>query len=210
MRITLSERQFSEQIRQLEGLGPEVTTEEIQHRIDRHARRLFDHIASYGIQMLATGFQVNGTLCTMSASLKPSYSEEDVQTRVQGIALLAPLSVSLDQPDLSAFVPNPIMLASMTDNWSAFSQRLQRLALSEVRETLENIAGQLISAPVAPPENEFEAELRQLEYEAFLISAGRKDPLRKHQQIAEYNAREEAAVAAAREAEQQRIWGNQD
>ena len=47
MRITLSERQFTEQIRQLEGLGQEVTTDEISHRMDKYARRLFDHVREF-------------------------------------------------------------------------------------------------------------------------------------------------------------------
>jgi hypothetical protein len=210
MRITLSERQFSEQIRQLEGLGPEITTEEIVHRIDRYARRLFDHIREYGIQMLQAGFQVSGTLCTMSASLKPAWDEESVQMRINGLAMLAPVSVSLDQPDLSAFVVNPVMLASMIDNWPAFERSLQRLSLSEVRPALENAAQQLMSVPVAPPTNEFEAEIRQLEYEAFLAASGRKDPLAKHEAIYQHRQAEEAAYAQAQQAARDREWNRED
>jgi len=206
MRITLSERQFSEQIRQLEGLSQDVTVEEIQHRIDKYARKLFQHIAAYGIQILPTGFQVNGSLATLQASLKQSFSEEDVQTRINGLALLAPVSVSLDQPDLSAFVVNPVMLAGMADNWIAFGASLQRLTLQELRPAIENAAQQLMSVPVAPPTNDFEREMQQVEYEAFLAAAGKKDPLAKLNAIDEYRQRENAAYATAQQSARDREW----
>lgn len=210
MRVTMSERALTEQIRSLENISQEVTTEEIVHRIDRYARKLFDHIRNYGIQMLQAGFQVSGTLCTMSAQLKQSFSEEDCQTRINGLAMLAPVSVSLDQPDLPAFVVNPVMLASMSDNWIAFGASLQRLTLAEVRPTLENIAGQLMSAaPPAPPTNDYEAEVQQLEYEAFLAASGKKDPLAKHEAIERHRQAEEAAYATAQQAARDREW-NQD
>lgn len=210
MRITMSERALTEQIRNLENISPEVTTEEIVHRIDRYARKLFDHIRNYGIQMLQAGFQVSGTLCTMSAQLKQSFSEEDCQMRINGLAMLAPVSVSLDQPDLSAFVVNPVMLASMSDNWIAFGASLQRLTLAEVRPTLENIAGQLMSAaPPAPPSNDYEAEVQELEYGAFLAASGKRDPLAKHEAIEQFRRSEEAAYAAQVEETNRRKW-NQD
>jgi len=210
MRVTLSERQFSEQIRQLEGLGPEVTVEEIQHRIDKYARRLFDHLRGFGIQMLQHGFNVSGTLCTMSASLKQSWDEESVQMRINGLAMLAPVSVSLDQPDLSAFVTNPVMLASMIDNWGAFEASLQRILLHEVRPALENTARQLMSVPTAPPSNDFEQEVFNLEYEAFLAASGKKDPLAKHNAIEEFNRREAEQFAAQQQAAKDAIWNPQD
>lgn len=207
MRLTLSERQFSEQIRQLENLGPETTMEEIQHRIDKYARRLFDHVREFGIQMLPNGFSVNGTLCTMQASLKAAWDEESVQMRINGLALLAPVSISLDQPDLSAFVTNPIMLASMSDNWVAFGASLQRITLPELRPLLENIARQLMSAPApAAPTNEFEAEMQQLEYEAFLAASGKRDPLQKQRAIDAHRQAEEAAYATAQQAARDREW----
>jgi hypothetical protein len=210
MRVTLSERKFSEQIRQLENIGPEVTTEELIHRIDRHARRLFDHIREFGVQMLQAGLQVSGTLCTMSASLKPAWDEESVQMRINGLAMLAPVSVSLDQPDLPAFVVNPVMLAAMQDNWIAFGSSLQRLTLQEVRPALENAAQQLMSAPVAEPTNDFERELQSLEYEAFLAAAGKTDPLKQQNAIDEYRQREEAVYAAAQQAGVDQKWNAQD
>lgn len=205
MRITLSEPRFTEQIRQLENLGPEVSTDEISHRMDRYARRLFNHVREFGVQMLP-GIHISGTLAAMQASLNQSRSEEEVQMRVQGLALLAPVSVSLDQPDLSAFVVNPIMLASMFDNWSAFSQSLQRVTLSELRDAIENAAISLMSAPVAAPTNFYEAEVQQLEYEAFLAASGKKDPLAKHDAIEAHRVAEETAFAAAQQAARDREW----
>src|SRR5579859_2257699 len=193
MRVTLSERQFLEQIRQLEGLGPEVTADEIQHRMDKFARRLFDYIRKdYGVTMLPDGFRLHGTLATMSASLKQSFSEEDVQARIEGLARLAPVSVSLDCPDLNAFVTN----------WMAFGSSLQRLTLQEVRPALENMARQLLSAPAPPPpSNEYEQDVFNEEYKAFLEASGKKDPLAKHNAVEEYNRAEIARVEAQRQAE---------
>ena len=206
MRITLSERQFTEQIRQLEGLGPEVTLDEISHRMDRYAKKLFIHLREFGVQMLA-GVQVQGTLANMQASLTQSRDEESVQKRMQGLALLAPISVSLDQPDLSAFVPNQVMLVSMIDNWGAFQQSLQRLTLSEVRPALESIAAQLLSAPAPTISNEYEQQVFDVEYEAFLALSGKRDPLAKHREIEDFNRREIAAVEAQRQAANEAMWG---
>jgi hypothetical protein len=209
MRITLSERQFTEQIRQLEGLGQEVTLDEISHRMDRYARKLFVHLQEYGVQMLA-GVQVHGTLANMQASLKPSWDEESVQTRLNGLALLAPTSISVDQPDLSAFVTNPIMLASMSDRWVDFGASLQRITLSELRPTLESIAAQLLSAPAPAPTNEFEQELQQLEYNAFLAASGKRDPLKKYNEQQEFQRREEEAYAAQKQAAHDAFWGRRE
>jgi hypothetical protein len=198
MRIVLSERQFTEQIRQLEGLGQEVTLDEISHRMDKYARKLFVHMQGYGVHMLA-GVQVNGTLATMQASLTQSRDEDAVQQRIQGLALLAPLTVSLDRPDLSAFVTNPVMLPSMIDNWGAFEHSLQRLTLSEVRPALESIAAQLLSAPAPTITNEYEQQVFDVEYEAFLAASGKKDPLAKFDAIDQHRRAEEAVVAAQRE-----------
>lgn len=205
MRIVLSERQFTEQIRNLEGLGSDVTLDEISHRMDRYARKLFVHLQEYGVQMLA-GVQVNGTLATMQASLTQSRDEESVQKRMEGLALLAPLTVSLDQPDLSAFVPSPVMLPSMIDNWGAFEHSLQRLTLSEVRPALESIAAQLLSAPPPTITNEYEQQVFEVEYEAFLAASGRKDPLARHNAAEAFRQREEEAYAAAQQAAREREW----
>jgi hypothetical protein len=208
MRVTLSERQFTEQIRSLEGIGPEVTTEEICHRIDKHAKKLFEHLTNYGVSMLREGFRLNGTLATIQASLSPSYSEEDVETRINGLAMLAPVSVSLDQPDLPAFVTNKVMLAGMSDNWMAFGGSLQRLTLPEVRDALEKAALQIVSAPVAPPSNAFEQEMFDAEYQAFLAIAGKRDPLSRHNAVDEFNRQEAAAVKAAQQKATEEVWAN--
>ena len=48
--------------------------------------------------------------------------------------------------------------------------------------------------------------MQALEYEAFLAAAGKKDPLRKHQEIAEFRQREESAYAAQQQAAKDAIW----
>ena len=49
-----------------------------------------------------------------------------------------------------------------------------------------------------------------MEYEAFLAMAGRKDPLAKHQEIADFNRREEGAYAAQQQAAREAIWNRED
>jgi hypothetical protein len=199
MIVCLSERRFSEQIKQLEGLDPATTVSEVTERMPHYAARFFNHLRNFGVNCIGIA-QQRGDVADFQFALKQSWSEEDVQTRLDGLTLLAPVSVSLDQPDLLAFVTNPIMLASMTDNWTAFSASLQRLDLSEVRPALENAALQILSAPVKPPTNEFEKEMQQMEYEAFLVASGRKDPLERHNKIEQFRQQEEANIRAQQEA----------
>jgi hypothetical protein len=164
------------------------------------------------VQLLQTGCRITGTLATISAQLQQSFSEEDVQKRMEGLALLVPTAVSLDQPDLSAFVLNRVVLASMMENWAAFGQGLQRLSLQELRPAIENAALQVLSAPMAPPSNEVEAEIRQLEYEQFLLAAGKGDQLRREQkrrEIEEFRQREEEAFRAQEQARHDAFWNNE-
>jgi hypothetical protein len=138
--------------------------------------------------------------------LKPSYDEDDVQTRINGLAMLAPTSISLDQPDLPAFVTNSVMLAALGENWLHFADSFQRITLSELRPALENAARQLMSKPIPPPSNEFEREMQDLEFNSFLLAAGKRDPLAKLNAIDEYRRKEEEAYAAQKDAAYERMW----
>jgi hypothetical protein len=206
MRIAMSERMLTQQIKELEGLDPATSLEEITHNMVRYFRRLAEHIKDYGVTLRPEGFQASGTIATMAAELKPSWSEDDVQTRISGLSMLAPLSVSLDSADLPAFVTNRIMLAGLEENWMAFGQGLQRITLPEVRNALENAAQKLMSVPVAQPTNEFEQEMQDAEYTAFLVAAGRKDPLAKHREIEEFNRAEVERVQAAEQKAHDDFW----
>lgn len=206
MRITLSERALTAQIRSLENIGPEVTNEEIQHRIDKYARKLFEYVAGFGVQMLQEGFRVNGTLCTMSAQLKQSWSEDDVQTRIQGLVLLAPVSISLDQQDLPAFVTNPVMLAGMSENWAAFGQSLQRVTLAELRPAIENAARQTLTQPA--PVDFIDPETNEELFQDFLRRSGKRDPLARQRAIDEFNQAEIARVKAAEQKARDDFWSN--
>ena len=102
MRIVLSERKFTERIRELEGIGPEVTSDEISHRLDHYAARLFQHLRSFGINQVGL-VSMNGTLGEFYVGLDACYNDESRNTRIQGLAMLDPLSVTLEARDLPAF-----------------------------------------------------------------------------------------------------------
>jgi hypothetical protein len=199
MRITLSERLLSEQIRQLEGLDPATNLEEISHGMVRYFRRLAEHVKNYGVELIATDFQQSGSIATMGADLKESYSEDDIQTRLNGIRMLAPLSVSLQSNDLAAFVTDKLVLVTLQDAWSTFGNDLQRMAVSEIRTALENIARKVLFAPSPEVQALHDAGAGEEAFQLFLERAGKKDPLARHNEIEEYNRREVEAVQAANE-----------
>lgn len=208
MRVTLSERQFCEQIRSLEGLSPATTTEEIFHRIAIYARRLFDHLKNYGITMLDQDFQVNGSLCTISAALERSYTDEDRQTRLNGLAMLVPVSVDMQREDVGAFFEG-IARTAMYDSWDSYAHEVQRVTVTELSAALERIAEKIMFAPVpvrddgTPPE--IAAVQQEQDFQMFLARAGKRDPLAKHRQIDQYEQAEIARVEAAKEAAYERF-----
>lgn len=205
MRLVISEKSFFEKVR----AASNASEEEMQVRGDKLIRPFVQHVAKFGVTVLP-GHRVHGTTATLTAQLAPSHDEEAVQQRMEGLSWLVPIEVSLDAPDVSAFVPNRPMATAMFDNWVAIGASLQRLTLAEVRPALEAVAGQIINTPVAPPRNDFEAEFQQMEYEQFLLDAGKGEQLRKEQHsraVDEYRQKEEAAVKAAQEASYER-WRN--
>jgi hypothetical protein len=199
MRITLSERLLSEQIRQLEGLDPATSIEEISHGMVRYFRRLAEHVKLFGVELLATDFQQSGSIATMGADLKQSHSEDDIQTRLNGIRMLAPLSVSLEPNDLAAFVTDKLVLVTLQDSWSTFGNELQRVAVSEIRSALENIARKVLFTPSPEVQALNDAGAGEEAFQLFLQRAGRKDPMARHNAIEEYNRQEVEAVQAANE-----------
>ncbi|HET9305569.1 MAG TPA: hypothetical protein VFO46_06030 [Candidatus Sulfotelmatobacter sp.] len=212
MRITVSIRTFFDHIRQIENLDPATTDAELSIHARKYVQNLYDHVKNFGIEVL--GYQAHGELATLTAQLKPSWDEESFHKRIEGLNWLVPVAVSLDQPDIPAFVYEPMMRAAIQDQFINFGGQLQRLNVSEIRPALENIARQILTAPVTPPSNEVEAEIQQLEYENFLLESGKGEQLRKEQKRRELDAsrqREEEAYTAA---EQKRleafISGNQD
>jgi len=212
MQVICSERQFFGQIRQLEGIDPNVTNDELSVRSLFYARKLFDYVKGFGVDLIA-GPQIHGTLATFSMSLKPAWDEESVAKRLEGLSMLAPVAVSLELPDLGAFVTEPIMRAALQDQFGAFSPQLQRLTVGEIRPALENCARQLLAAPVNAPTNDFEAEMQDMELQALLINAGKTDLLRKEQkrrEVEEFRRKEEEAYAAQQQAAYDAQWNRED
>lgn len=213
MRLTISLRTFFGHIRQVENLDPAITDAELSVRAPQYVQKLYDHVRKFGVEVLPNQTQTHGELAVLSAQLKASWDEDSVAKRLEGLQWLVPIAVSLDQPDLPAFVYNPLMRTSMMDQFINFGGQLQRLNVSEIRPALESIARQILSAPVAPPSNEFEQEVFDLEYENFLLESGKGEQLRKEQkrrEVEEFRRKEEEAYAAQQQAAKDAIWNNED
>jgi len=66
--------------------------------------------------------------------------------------MLNPLSVSLEQNDLQAFVTDEIALVALYDAWPTYSHELQRVSVNQIRATIERIAQKVLFAPSCPAE----------------------------------------------------------
>jgi hypothetical protein len=212
MLVTLSEARFSARIRQLENIPQSTSDEEINHRLDRHATTLFQHLSNYGF----VGFDrvaVNGTLGTFRATLAPCHDDESRNTRIQGLAMLDPVSVSLESQDLPAFFRG-MLLTMMEDNFANYSREFQRLTVRELDSKLVDTATKVFAAPMPTPfipetEEDHAAiqEIRDEEFNLWCIRSGVKNP------GAERRAREaaEAAEIQSRKAAQDKAlmeqWG---
>jgi hypothetical protein len=199
MRITLSERLLSEQIRQLENLDPATSIDEISHGMTRYFRRLAEHVKLFGVELLATDFQQSGSIATMGAALSQSHSEDDIQTRLNGLRMLNPLSVSVEQHDLGAFVTDRMALTALYDAWSSYADQLQRIPVNEIRSTLERVGMKALFAPSEEAQILADAGVGEDAFQLFLQRAGKRDPLAHQNAIEEFNRREVEAVQAANE-----------
>jgi hypothetical protein len=205
MRVTLSERTFLERIRQLEGLGSEVTADEINHRLPHYASKLFQHLRAYGLNQVGL-ISSNGTLGTFYVGLDSCYDDESRNKRIEGLQMLDPLSVTLEERDLPAFFRD-IVLTMMIDSFDTYAAQFQRLTVGELNSKLVDTANKVFSAPsgthfIVETEEDVAAlaEIREQEYQLFLLRSGKKDPMAKHNAVEEYRRGEEAAVKAANDA----------
>jgi hypothetical protein len=169
MLVTLSESRFTARVRELSNIPSNISDEEINHRLDRHAAKLFSHLAAYGF----TGFDrvaIQGTLGTFRATLSPCYDDESRNTRIAGLAFLDPVSVTLEARDLPAFYVG-LLLTLMNDNFDEYASEFQRLTVSELDSKLVDVATKVFTAPQPVPfvaENEDdEALLREYQEEEF-------------------------------------------
>ena len=199
MLITLSESRFSARIRELENIPPTTSDEEINHRLDRYAATLFQHLSNYGF----VGFDrvaVQGTLGTFRATLKPCHDDESRNTRIEGLRMLDPVSVSLEAHDLPAFFRGMI-LNLMADNFEGYSQEFQRLTVNELDRKLVTTAERVFATPMPQPfqvETPSDAALLQEyndeQFDLFCLRSGVKNP-----------GAERRARAAAEQTEIERI-----
>ena len=188
MFVTLSEAKFSEQIRQLEGISD--TIEEITDRMEHYAGRLFQHLSrNHGVTMVCMVSQ-SGGLGTFCFALSPIYDDQDRADRISGLSLMNPNSVSVEQGDLEAFVPQGIVLQALLDEWECYESQLQKILPSQIPELLEQAAQRVMSMP-ASTMSFGDPELDEATFQDFLRRSGKRDP--------------EAARRAREEAEQMEI-----
>lgn len=204
MQITLSERKFSERIRQLENLPADVTTEEVTHRLGHYAKKLFQHLVSFGLSSISLVGN-SGTLGTFNITLERCYDDESRNLRIQGLAMLDPLSVTVERHDLGAFYIG-IRLSTMYDAWNSYAHELQRLTVGELDAALVSIAERTFLKTPTPAQDEFQDALSEEErFEMFCRRAGVRIPGKQFEATDEARRQEEAAVAAANEASYQRF-----
>jgi hypothetical protein len=97
---------------------------------------------------------------------------------------------------LLAFVTDQIALVALYDAWDSYSHELQRLSVNEIRSTIERIGMKVLFSPVAASSNSLEAEMN---WETFLLRAGKRDPLAKHLAVDEYNRQQVERIEAERQ-----------
>jgi hypothetical protein len=195
MLCTLSERKLSERIRELENINDSV--EEIVDRMPHFAARLFAHIAAYGVRMVGMVGQ-NGGLGTFQFALSPIFNEEDRATRINGLNLMNPNSVTVESGDLPALVPPGLIQTMLIDEWHTFSARLNKVLPSDIGGIIESAAQNCMKQPSSVDFGD--QELNDEYFADFLQRAGKKDPMARINAVDEYRRREEAAVLAQKNA----------
>jgi hypothetical protein len=209
MQVTLSERKFSEKIRELENIPAEVTTEEITHRLDHYARRLFQHLAAFGLSSIGL-IGVNGSLGTFRVTLERCWDDDSRNKRIEGLAMLDPLSVTVEHSDLGAFYIG-ILLSTMYDAWGSYSHELQRLTVGELNRALVSIAERVFLKTPTPAQDELQEALTDDErFDMFCRRAGVRIPGKTFQAAEEHRQTEEAAYASAQQAARDREWNRED
>jgi hypothetical protein len=204
MRITLSERMFNEKVRQLQNLGPEVTSEEISHNLRRYAAKFFEYLSHFGLVDIGL-VSMEGSLGHFYIGLKPCHDDESRNKRIEGLALLEPLSVTLEERDLPAFFTGMI-LTLMADNFNTYAAEFQRITVADLDSKLVEVATKVFASPMPTPfviETENDAallqELQDEEFDMFCLRSGVKVPGAERRKRDDAEQAELARIEAARQ-----------
>jgi len=197
MQVTLSERKFNDVVRQMEGLDAATTAEEITDRMQHYANRLFEHLRNnYGVSCQGM-LQHTGGLGTFQFSLSPARDLEDRSTRLAGISMMNPNSVTVEESDLPALCPNAITRVSLEDNWLQIAGPLMKCLPGEIPDLLERAAQQSLRSPDIFAQDPSTVEQG---FEYWLERTGLKDPLAAHRQREAAEQKELARIEAERDA----------
>lgn len=182
MIVVLSENRFSALIRSLENIPASTSDDEINHRLDRYATTLFRHLGENFGFVRFDRVNVQGTLGTFRATLAPCHDDESRNIRLQGLAMLDPVSVSLEEQDLPAFFVG-MLLTAMTDAYSSYAGEVHRLTVPELDAALRRIGEKVAFSPKPNTfvvENESDAacmrEIEEEEFRLFCMRSGLKVP----------------------------------
>jgi hypothetical protein len=195
MKISVHASRLLETIKQLENLPADTSAEEVLDRISVYEQKLFGHLSHFGITGLQ-GIGNQGLLNYYELSLAESHTAEHVDTRLNGVAVLAPNSVSVELADLDALFPDRIVRTAVNFASDDELPKLQRVTLSELRAALPQIEMRCCFGQPGPNNLGSIAS-----FDDFLAAAGKSDPLKKwearqaaeQREIEEYQARQQAA-----------------
>jgi hypothetical protein len=91
--------------------------------------------------------QDGADLATFSFEIAPSHDAHSANERIQGLTLLRPVSISLQEADLPAFVLNHVALAGIRSIWRDLEPTFQRILPGDISDLLEKAAGQAMNTP---------------------------------------------------------------
>jgi hypothetical protein len=193
MIVTLSERTTTELVRELEGLDPAITVEELTERMPQYSQRLFAHLRNFGLTYDGR-CNPRGPVADFGFSLKQNSVQDERQTLVDGLAMLRPICISVEREDLPSLILNPMVLAATVEQWPQIAGQFRKVLPSEVLDRIERIAGKVAFSP--RPFDPYVDSMTgdpELDAQVWFQMNGVKDPSRNRV------LRERAAAAAEKE-----------
>jgi len=196
MQLTLSERRLSEQIRQLENIND--TVEEITHKMDHYAARLFKHLNDgYGLRFLGMLHQ-SGGLGTVQLDIGGvgrswQTNDWDWEKLRGGLNLLNPVSVTVTAEDIGHICTGLIKPLAL-DAFPQYARELERINVSEIESTIEKVLLRYVHQPSI--EMPSDPRLREARIQEQFARAGIVDPSLRTQAVEELQRREAERIKA--------------
>jgi hypothetical protein len=191
MLLTFSSPKFDDLLRRLND-RPELTTDEIELKFRPLTDALWDYVRGFGVH-----YQGVTNMWKSTATIRFSLTGHNVDTVLQGVATMEPISVTVEQPDIGVLAGKhgrPIVSA-FNDNWPAVAAELTNIELRDLSTRLDSIALRLLGTPrvVDPIEAEFGIGDPELDFRVWAAENGMRvpDQARRNREISEALADEE-------------------